>query len=208
MWWTAYGERTLEGAEAILFAETLLDLVEEIRLSQFDDYHTGVKVFDGLTFGQKISVLSIIGNGLLRADVPCVELTEVVECAIAAVFEHLNNLIAAEIDRSELGFDWREKVIAARKAIGAEDILAATCDDLEEWIIEVESLAEGILWDADYDDGDIYLDHSPEDSKWLRNIVGISDNYYSAVVDDLSQADIGRKLEKLRELCLSIVETF
>lgn len=206
MWWTAYGERTLEGAEAILFAETLLNLVDEIRLSRFDDYYVGVKVFDGLTLGQKISVLSIIGNGLLRADIPCVELTEVVEGAIAAVFEHLINLIAAEIDEPEPGFDWREKVIAARRAIGGQDIPASTCNDLEEWIVEVESLTEAILWDADYDDDDIYPGHSLDDSKWLRSMAEVSDYYHYAVVDDLCKEDIGRKLRELRGLCLSVVE--
>jgi hypothetical protein len=176
VWWTAYGKRTLEGAEAILFAETLLNLVDEIRLSQFDNYYTGVEVFDSLTFGQKISVLAIIGNGLLRMNVPCVELTDVTEGAVGAVFEHLINLIAVEIDGPMRGSNWRVKVIAARRAAEGQDIPASTCDDLEEWIMEVGSLAESVLMDAGYDDDYLYLDPLPEDSKWLKRIAGISDN--------------------------------
>ena len=207
MWWTAYGERALEGAEAILFAETLLNLVDEIKLNQFNDYNIGIQIFDDLSFKQKISVLFTIGTGLLKADVPCVKLTEVAEGAIASVFEHLINLIAVEIDNPTLGSDWREKVIAARKATGAEHTLASTCKDLEEWIDEVETLTEGILWDIVYDDDYIYLDHSTEDSIWLKNIAGMSDNYYLGAIDDLRRQDIDRKLKELRELCLSIVGT-
>jgi hypothetical protein len=43
------------------------------------------------TKGQKISALTTIGNGLFRKDVKPVELTAVLEAAIAAVFEHLKN---------------------------------------------------------------------------------------------------------------------
>jgi hypothetical protein len=206
VWWTAYGERALEGAEAILFAETLLNLVEEIKLSSFNNCYIGVQIFDELTIGQKISVLSIIGNGLLRTDVPCVKLTEVAEGAIASVFEHLINLIAVEVDEHTLGSNWRAKVIDARKATAEQCALASTCDDIEKWIDEVEILAEGILWDVVYDDDYIYLDYSPEDSMWLANVTGEFENHYFEAVDDLSKEDIDIKIEELRGLCLSVVE--
>jgi hypothetical protein len=207
VWCTAYGERTLKGAEAILFAETLLDIVDEIRLCRFYNYYTGVEVFDRLTFGQKISVLAIIGNGLLRKDVPCVELTDVVESAIGAVFEHLINLIAVEIAEPEHCYDWREKVIAARKESARNDILSLTCDDLNEWIIEVGYLIDDILLNAGFsDDLIIYCNLIAEDAKLLRRIVGISDNYYSGTIESLSNEEIDKKIKELRELCLLIVE--
>ena len=93
-----YGKRILEGAEAIVFAETLSSLLDEAILGQLDDYQLGVDCFDNLTFGQRISVLAIISNGLFRKDVPVVDLTAVVEGAIAAVFKHLKNSIVFEID--------------------------------------------------------------------------------------------------------------
>lgn len=73
MWWTSCGERTLEGAEARVFAEALLALVDEAYLGHFDDYDIGVNAFDRLTYGQKVYILSIVGNGLLRRDLgwPC-----------------------------------------------------------------------------------------------------------------------------------------
>ena len=78
------GDRTLEGAEARLFAEALWNLALELQLDE-GDFSTGIYVFDRLTYGQKVSVLSIVSNGLLRPDIPICKLTAVVEGAIAAV---------------------------------------------------------------------------------------------------------------------------
>ncbi len=41
MWRTQYRERTLEGAEAKVFAEALLNLLDEVILCDFDDYELG-----------------------------------------------------------------------------------------------------------------------------------------------------------------------
>ncbi len=66
MWRTQHGDRILKGAEARVFAEALLNLLDEVTEFDFDDYELGIKCFDTLTFGQKISVLTTIGNGLFR----------------------------------------------------------------------------------------------------------------------------------------------
>ncbi len=207
MWWTSCGERTLEGAEAKVFAETLWDMLDESNLSEFDDYDLGIHAFDGLTYGQKVSVLSIVGNGLLRRDVPRAELTAILEAAIAAVFEHMKHLIIIEIDMPELGTNWRELVVAARKETEGEEIPPPTCNDPDEWEIEVNSLAEDVLWDADYDDADLYLDQPPEKAEWLKKMARISDNYYLAIADDLKEEDIAEKHTSLIKLCRAIVET-
>ena len=93
MWRTQYGDRILDGAEAIVFAEALSSLLDEAIMGTLDDYELGIKCFDNLTYGQRISVLATIGNGLFRKDVKPVELTAVLEAGIAAVFEHLKNKI-------------------------------------------------------------------------------------------------------------------
>ena len=88
MWRTECGERILEGAEAIVFAETLSTLLDDAILSKFEDCELGVTCFDNLTYGQKVSVLAIIGDGLFRKDVPPVE-DEVFETQ----FEHFMSCI-------------------------------------------------------------------------------------------------------------------
>jgi len=42
MWRTQYGDRILEGAEAKVFAEVLLNLLDEVTLCDFDDYELGI----------------------------------------------------------------------------------------------------------------------------------------------------------------------
>lgn len=110
MWRTQYGDRALEGAESEVFAEALSSLLDFAVAEELDYYDLGIESFDNLTFGQRISTLAIIGNGLLRKDIPPVRLTAVLEGAIAAVFEHLKNEIALEIDTPEFGTSWRKLV--------------------------------------------------------------------------------------------------
>ena len=58
MWRTSSGERTLHGAEARLFAEALLSLLDEAHTDQLYDYQLGLSCFDNLTYGQKVYVLA------------------------------------------------------------------------------------------------------------------------------------------------------
>lgn len=66
MWRTECGVRILKGAEAIVFAQALSGLLDEAVAGTLDDYQLGIRCFDDLTFGQKISVLATVGNGLLK----------------------------------------------------------------------------------------------------------------------------------------------
>ena len=52
MWRTQYGNRVLQGKEAALFAESLLSLIDEYFIDQYEEYPLGIKAFDNLTYGQ------------------------------------------------------------------------------------------------------------------------------------------------------------
>ena len=133
MWRTQCGERILKGAEARVFAESLSTLLDNAIMDQFEDYESDVACFDNLTYGQKISVLATIGNGLFRKDVASVDLTAVVEGAIGAVFQYLKDMIVSEIDMSEGETYWRELVVAARKEAAATiKELKKLCDSIIE----------------------------------------------------------------------------
>ncbi len=205
MWHTENGDRTLKDLEASLFADALGDLLEDTHLDENNDYELGINIFDNLTYPQKISVLSTIGNGLLRQDIPSVKLSAVLEGAIAAVFQHIKISIIIEIDEPRLKISWRKKVVAARKEAGGEEIPSLDCEDMEEWDIEVESLADDILWDNDYDSEDIFIDQSPEKSRGLKQLAGIANDYYLGVAEDLSEEEVGIKLREIRQLCREIV---
>ncbi|MFC1761787.1 hypothetical protein ACFL6U_06875 [Planctomycetota bacterium] len=206
VWRTQCGERILEGAEARAFAESLASLLDNAIVDQFEDYESDVVCFDNLTYGQKISFLTTIGNGLYRKDVAPVDLTAVVEGAIGAVFQHLKYMIVFEIEMSEAGTDWRELVVAARKEAGIEDVLAATCTDVDEWELEVEGLSDRILWDRDYEEDHIYVDHAPEKTQFLKYMARIPDNYYTAIADDLTDKEAAATIKELKKLCDSIIK--
>ena len=206
MWRTDPSDRILEGAEAKVFANALLNLLDEFDFCDFE-YELGIKCFDTLTVGQKIYVLATIGNGLFRKEVEIVELTAVLESGIGAIFKHLYNRITYEIDEPELGSIWRELLISARNEMQAEEIPDITCEDFGIWDLEVDELANAILWDRDYEDGDIYMDHPPEKTEWLKYMAVIPENYYTAIADDLTDKEAQVKIKELRKLCNSVIRT-
>jgi len=95
---------------------------------------------------------------------------------------------------------------AVRQEMDGEDIPEVTCCDCEEWEIEIRTIEDCVLWDADYLDGHLYLDRPPEESKLLREAARIPDEYYAAIPDDLTDEQIDKQLRPLRKLCMSIIE--
>ncbi len=89
---------------------------------------------------------------------------------------------------------------------GAENIPKPTCDDLDELETEVQELSHAILWDADYEDAQLYIDFSPEKSRQLRNWAGIPDNYYLAIADELTDEEAQVRIKELRKLCNSVIK--
>jgi hypothetical protein len=205
MWHTNCGDRTLEGAEARLFAEALWDFVSELEVDE-GDYDVGLEVFDSLTYGQKVSLLSIIGAGLLKPDVPMCKLTAAVESAIAALFDYLKMVVIGEIDEPEIKSQWRKMILAARHEVGAEDLPEGDCKDEQEWLIEIEELSYLILWDADYEDEDLYIDKPPEEAQRLKDFMRMRDDYFLEVPEDLKPKEIKTRLSELKTLCQSICE--
>ena len=206
MWRTSCGERTLDGAEARVFAEALLCLLDEAFMDRFEDYPSGVNCFDDLTYGQKVTVLVTVGNGLLRKDVPVVELTAALEAAIAAVFEKLRDIVMLEVDEPDLGTPSRQLVVAARQAMEAEEIPDPTCEDPGEWDVEIQELADAILWDADYESGDLYLDQPPEELQTLEELTGVAEGYYRWTPEDLSAEQTAARVFELRSLATRVLE--
>ncbi len=205
MWRTQYDDRILKGAEAKVFAEALLNLLDEVTEYDFENYELGIRCLDTLTFGQKIYVLATVGKGLFRKDVKPVELAAVIEAAIAAVFEYLKKKIIIEIGEPELGTDWGELLVAARKEMEGEDIPDPTCEDSGEWETELLQLSEAILWDVDYEDEDLYIDKPPEEAQALKDFMRMRDDYFLAIADDLTNEEAEARIQELRKLCNSVI---
>lgn len=203
MWHTNTGDRVLEGAEAVVFAQSLWDLGSNIQVFE-GDYDVGLHVFDRLTYGQKIYLLSVIAGGLLKADEPVRELTAAVECAIAAVFEHLKGMVAVEIDMQEIETNWRELVLAALHQVEDDDLLDLNNEEHEDWNTVIDGLSYFILWDADYENEDIFLDDVPEDNAVFKDLMRISDDYFMEIPEDLKPEEIEVAMAKIRRVCQSV----
>ena len=200
MWWTSAGERVLRGAEWALFQAGLggvWDLVED-SFSGDDLFSCGLAAFDDLQPGQKLALAAQVGQALHDETVPPPELTAHAEAAIAAVFEHVRQSVEAEIGMqpvsgpAEHAFSWRRLIAAACRESGAagdEPLPDEACDDVSEWALLLDCLADRILWDDDYAVANHFLDADPETSRGGRHLFGIADDYYTALARDPTRRD-------------------
>ena len=147
----------------------------------------GVEPFDELQRNQKLVVLYASARGLLHPDEPTPKLTAYVESAVATVYEHAIAQVCQEIDDPELAIEtrhWRRLVLAAaREQIGQEELPDDRCTDKATWTMLLECLAGCVLWDNDYECQES-LDLPPDQSRRLRAILGMDDDYYTDVPPD------------------------
>jgi hypothetical protein len=193
MWWTPDGERVLQGAEAQLFREALGVLVDMVRDDDQGNWQFNAPPFDVLHPNQKLALLAQVGSALLREDQPMPRLTAVLEAAVGAVYESIRVMVEIEIDEPAEDQEppsWRELVLAACREHGIEDLLDPESEDLDEWAILVECLADTVLWDQDWKDSESLLDADPKASKGVKQLLGIDDDYYIAVPPDPTEKEM------------------
>ena len=199
MWWTQKGERVLMGAEATLFREALGYLWDEIEMcEQIDeDHRVGVKAFDNLSVGQKLAMLVQVGEALLDAAVAVPELTAVNEATVAAVFAQLAINIELELDDPAMDRDWRRLVVDACSNLEIDDLPDSDCEDLDEWQLWIDCLADQILWDADYE-ADHILDDPPELRRVMTSLMGTTEQYHTVLAGEPRVTDIAGLKHRLR----------
>ncbi len=110
MWPTSNGNRTLDGAEAVLIAaalQTMLDSLEELLPEDEEDdlgevtaeLQSGIAVFDHLTVPQRIAMLHYVAKHLLTSSAVHSPNTNAVEDAtIAAIFAEVRDQVMIEVD--------------------------------------------------------------------------------------------------------------
>jgi len=113
MWPTSDGDRTLQGSEAILLANTIdvmLDRLVDYTSCEEEEHQevyaavcqTGVSVFDSLTISQRIAVLHHAAVQLLTdAPFPGEALCAVDDATIAAIYAEVRDQIEIEFDMSD-----------------------------------------------------------------------------------------------------------
>lgn len=198
MWHTPSGDRTLAGAEALLVKAAITGVAEQIMEESggyFDQWDYGIYRFDELTLSQRLQLLEQVAAHLLTSTSETLELTAVSEAAVAAIFAHVLVEVDLEIDNDESPTTrWRSLILAAYAECFDDDggdpeddfqVPAATSIERDDWELLVESLADNILWDRDFEMEE-FLDASPEMSAMLKEHMGIDEDYYSAPAPDTS----------------------
>ncbi len=203
MYDTPGGVRVLRGAERTLFVTSVGMMVDLLRT---DDCGADIATFENLQRNQKIAILHTATLALLREDVPAPELTAVLEGAVASVFEHIRVMLFQEIKLppdDEFFQDnvptWRELVLAAAFDLDLEELPNPDARDKDDWDFVIQCLEGNVLWDNDFE-AENRQDASPEQSRPLKSLLGIPDDYYVAVPWEPSDEDAEKLLQELHDL--------
>lgn len=201
MYRTSEGDRTLEGAEATMFAAALGQAVFWLR--ELPDDGWGIEAFDRLTLGQKLTALCTVGEALLKTDVAPPALTQSIDATVATVYKVLEAEVIPEIDE----FDVPEQPAPrfAPLVVAHAEEAGYTCPDydrnqIHEWELLIDVMSERILFDMDYEDEDIYADLDPAVAEAAKERMTIADDYFRDVVDDPTDDAIEPLFKRLKAL--------
>lgn len=211
MWNTQAGERLLQGAEARLIRMAFGVLVDQVEMdiAAIGELHDfGVPIFDRLQGRQKLALLADVGHHLLCSTDPPPPLTATNESAVAVLYRVIEDWVGMEIENEggspempdEDPFVWRRELLDAfRESIpDADDLPTETSRDLEEWSLLIECLETRVLWDTDFLDEDLYADQAPETSQYLKEELGVPDEYFTAVAPDPTDGELDFARQRIR----------
>jgi len=211
MWRTPLGERVLRGAEWNLFRKGLSTLWDFVEDSSHDPDlgFTEVGVFDRLEPAQKLGMLALVGTALHDKDVPCPGLTALSEGTFAAVYRVIRLLIELETDRESVslqpdeGPSVRELVLlAASKTRSSGELPEISSNDMDIWDDVLDCLMDRVLWeDRDFEEEELFLDSGPELTRFVKEQLGIDDEYFIGVAPDPDPTHLDSIRESLRRLC-------
>lgn len=71
---------------------------------------------------------------------------------------------------------------------------------MEKWGLLIETLEGQVLWDADWMDEDLFLDADPDTAAAMRQDLGITDGYYTAIAPDPPEPEMPAIRARLRAL--------
>lgn len=211
MWRTPNGDRTLIGAEAALIRAAALDLMQSLQEETDDlngEFPCGVKLFDELSWQQRLALLARVASALLDSNVAPPQLSAVNEATVAALFAHVNRNLAIELDyagEEDLPpeYDkhcWRRLIAACQEAPNEEFNLKVDSTEASDWDDLIQALQDQILWDADWDMPELFMDAAPELSRRRKYRLGILEDYFTAPAPELREAEVPEAFESLERL--------
>jgi hypothetical protein len=78
---------------------------------------------------------------------------------------------------------------------------SVTSDQVDDWEFLIDYLANRILWEADYEMSDVFLDADPSESEMQMGLMGIAEDYYTAIAPDPTDQQLEPIRRRLRWLC-------
>lgn len=201
MWRMPGGDRVLTDPEWELFAAGLAPLRDEIDddiSGGTDDARTGIGVFDRLTPEQKLALLADTASALRDPAVPSAPHTAANEGAIAAVLSMVRIGLEMELDFAGMKVE-EEKPTEIRRLLWAvcddagrrdEPLPEVTSVERDEWDLLLEEFEGRILWDADYELGDEFLDLPREEARERLQFFRIDPDYYLVEPDEPAEAGL------------------
>jgi hypothetical protein len=211
MWHTPEGDRVLRGSEAALLKAAMTDVAERIReesSGHSGQWDYGIQLFDELPWSQRLVLLECVATYLFTETDEPLHLTAVNEATIGVLFEHIRSEIDLEIeDPTHTDTRWRGRVLAAYEACFCVDGIDITVDedddfvrpvviseDRDAWSDLVESLADRILWDRDYEMDSLFLDTAPDKAEMIKQYLGIDSDYFSTAAPDVATDEAAASL--------------
>lgn len=211
MWHTSSGDRTLTGAEAALLKAAIADMTDSLRDEAdglVDEDPCGVKLFDELSWQQRLALLARVASALLDPKVRAPEITAVNEATVAALFAHVTRNLAIELDYAtepELPQDfdrfyWRRLLAACQREPNDEFYVEWNSNDADDWNLLIECLQDEILWDNDWSMSELFMDAEPEIGQHNKDYFGIDGDYYADIAPDLRDAEVSAVFSNLQRL--------
>lgn len=180
-WHAQAGPLVLHGDEAQLVREAVLSMCHVIKDAEDDEescFETA-EVFDRMSRTQQLAALEAVSRYLFHETAQRFPLTAWSEATLASILGEVRAFIEGEVGRGGRQ-DGRRAVL---NALGLDDRPMST-DDHQKWSCLLDAYEDRFLWDADYaDDG--AADLPPKPAKQTREVLGISEDYYTAVPPDL-----------------------
>jgi len=187
-WHAQDGDLVLLGEEARLFRDAIFFLCDQISeaIDDAESTYGGARVFDQMTRTQQLASLELASKYLFLKTEDCLELSAWSEATLASILAQIRTLLQLEVDEGD-----KDEIRCIISRMTECDVSQDDWNDWSEWDNILDGYEDRFLWDSDFDDTEI-VDLPPDRADSVRQMMGISDGYYSSVPPDL---DDDREIE-------------
>lgn len=197
-WHAQDGDLVLQGDEADLFNYAIQYFCDMIPTAtdDADSTYGGARVFDQMTRTQQLASLEMVTKYLFLETEDCLELSAWSEATLASILAHIRMLLQMEVDEGD-----RDDLRCVISRLTECDVSRDDWNDWSEWDAIFDAYEDRFLWDNDFEDIEI-TDLPPDHADAVRQMMGIADDYYTAIPPDLNDDREIIDAAKRIEICM------